>query len=58
MNVHERPRIVHGASAEEGKWLSGKPATAAQQPFMFHYRLYGLVSARLVRHAQEDLANN
>jgi hypothetical protein len=44
---------VHGASAQENKWLSENPATVVQQPFMFHYRLYGLVSVCLVRHARK-----
>jgi hypothetical protein len=35
----------------------GKTATIAQQPFMFHYRVYGPVLLCVVMHAQDDLAN-
>jgi hypothetical protein len=38
--------------------VSGKPSSAAQQPFMFHYRLYVVLSVGLERYEQEDLANN
>jgi hypothetical protein len=38
--------------------VNGKYARAAQQPFMFHYRLYGLAFVRPERNEQEDLANN
>ena len=59
--VHECARTASNrarAKLNENKWLTGKQATGAQQPFMFHYPLLWPVLMSLVRHAREDSAKN
>jgi hypothetical protein len=59
--VHKCARTASNrarAKLNESKWLTGKQATAAQQPFMFHYPLLWPVLMSLLRHPREDSAKN
>jgi len=59
--VHECARTPSDRARRKrrrNKWLLEKSATAAPQPFMFHYRVYGPVLRSLVMQAQDDLAKS